>query len=116
MVAAHPWGTPLPRPRLHAGHLQGNPPFGRRGTELRLPVDARARRIDLCPAMTAAAPEVLRNHIELHRNRLGETLIAQIGRGDQNETAASAAFDLRIEPMTNQIGDCVDTLHSHVHA
>jgi len=72
-----------------------------------------ARRVDLRPAMAAAAPKVLCDHVELHRNRLGEALIAQLGRGDQHDTAASEAFDLRVEPMTNQIGDCVDTLHSH---
>jgi hypothetical protein len=63
--------------------------------------------------MTAAAPKVLRNHIELHRDRLDETLIAQLRRWDQHDPAAFAAFNLRIEPIPNQIGDCVDALHSH---
>lgn len=72
-----------------------------------------ARGIDLRPAMAAAAPQVLCDHVELHRNRPGEALIPKLRRGDQHDTPAYEAFDLRIEPMTNQIGDCVDTLYSH---
>ncbi|WP_155647028.1 MULTISPECIES: hypothetical protein [Erythrobacter] len=72
-----------------------------------------ARGIDLRPAVAAAAPQVLCDYVQLHGNRLGEALIAQLRRGDQHDTPASEAFDLRVEPMTNQIGDCVDTLHSH---
>jgi hypothetical protein len=63
--------------------------------------------------MAAAAPQVLRNHLELHRNRPGETLIAQLRCWNEHNSAAPAAFDLRVEPMPNQIGDRVDALHSH---
>ena len=36
-----------------------------------------AGRIDPCAAVAAAAPQVLRNHRQLHRDRFREALIAQ---------------------------------------
>jgi len=51
-----------------------------------------ARSIDLRPAVAAAAPKVLRNHVQLHGNRLGEALIAQLRRGDQHDTPASKSL------------------------
>lgn len=35
-----------------------------------------ARRVDLRPTVAAAAPQVLCDHVQLHRNLLGEALIA----------------------------------------
>jgi hypothetical protein len=63
--------------------------------------------------MSAAAPQVARDDIELHRYRLRKALITKASGRDDHDTAASAALDLRIEPMPNQIGDRVETLHSH---
>jgi len=63
--------------------------------------------------MTAAAPKVLCDHVQFHRDRLGEALIAQPGRRDEHHSAALTALDLRVEPMPNQIGDRLDALHSH---
>jgi len=56
---------------------------------------------------------MLRDHRKLHWDRLGEALIPQPGRRDDHDAAASAAFNLRIETMSDQIGDSVETLASH---
>jgi hypothetical protein len=40
-------------------------------------------------------------------------LIPQSGRRDDHDAAASSAFNLRIETMSDQIGDSVETLASH---
>ncbi|WP_146107633.1 hypothetical protein [Porphyrobacter sp. HT-58-2] len=63
--------------------------------------------------MTAAASQMLSDHRKIHRDRLGEALIAQPGRRDNHDAAAPAAFNLRIETMSDQIGDRVETLTSH---
>lgn len=63
--------------------------------------------------MTTAASQMLSDHRELHRDRLGEALIAQSGRRDDHDAAAPAAFNLRIETMPDQIGDSVEALASH---
>jgi hypothetical protein len=56
---------------------------------------------------------MLRDQRKLHRDRLGETLIAQPGRRDDHHAAAATAFNLRIETVADQIGDSVETLASH---
>jgi hypothetical protein len=48
---------------------------------------------------------MLRDHRKLHRDRLGEALIAQPGRRDDHDAAAPSAFNLRIETIPDQIGD-----------
>jgi hypothetical protein len=78
-----------------------------------LPLDDGTGCIDFRAAMTAAAPKVLRNHFELHWNGLRKALIPKPRCRDKNHAAALATFDLRVEPMPNQIGDRVDALHSH---
>lgn len=55
---------------------------------------------------------MLRDQRKLHRDRLGETLIAQPGRRDDHHAAAATAFNLRIETVADQIGDSVETLAS----
>ena len=63
--------------------------------------------------MTTAAAQVTGNHVQLKGYRLGEALIAQPGRRHDDYTPAAPALDLRIEAMTNEIGDRIEAFGSH---
>lgn len=63
--------------------------------------------------MTTAAAQVPGYHVQFEGDRPGEALIAQPGRRDDDYTPAAAALDLRIEAMTNKIGDRIEAFGSH---
>lgn len=63
--------------------------------------------------MTTAAAQVPGYHVQFEGDRPGEALIAQPGRRHDDYTPAAAALDLRIEAMTNKIGDRIEAFGSH---
>ena len=63
--------------------------------------------------MTTAAAQVSRDDLQFEGDRSGEALIAQPGCRHDDYTPASAALDLRIEAMTNKIGDRIEAFGSH---
>ena len=63
--------------------------------------------------MTTAAAQVPGYHVQFEGDRPGEALIAQPGRRHDDYTPAAAALDLRIEAMTNEIGDRIEAFGSH---
>ena len=65
--------------------------------------------------MTTAAAQVPGYHVQFEGDRPGEALIAQPGRRHDDYTPAAAALDLRIEAMTNEIGDRIEAFGSHTH-
>jgi hypothetical protein len=63
--------------------------------------------------MTTAAAQVPGYHVQFEGDRPGEALIAQPGRRHDDYTPAAAALDLRIEAMTNEIGNRIEAFGSH---
>ena len=74
-----------------------------------------AGRINPGTAVTTAAAQVPGYHVQFEGDRPGEALIAQPGRRHDDYTPAAAALDLRIEAMTNEIGDRIEAFGSHTH-
>ena len=63
--------------------------------------------------MTTAAAQVPGYHVQFEGDRPSEALIAKPGRRHDDYTPAAAALDLRIEAMTNEIGDRIEAFGSH---
>lgn len=63
--------------------------------------------------MTTAAAQVPGYHVQFERDRLGEALIAQPGSRYDHHTPAAATLDLRIEAITNEIGDRIEAFGSY---
>jgi hypothetical protein len=63
--------------------------------------------------MTTAAAQVPGYHVQFEGDRLGEALIAKPRSRHDDYTPAAAALDLRIEAMTNEIGNRIEAFGSH---
>jgi hypothetical protein len=63
--------------------------------------------------VTTAAAQVPGYHDQFERDRPGKALIAKPGCGHDHHSPAAAAFDLRIEAMTNEVSDRIEAFNSH---
>jgi hypothetical protein len=63
--------------------------------------------------VTTAAAQVPGYHAQFKRDRPAEAVIAKPGRRHDHHAPAAAALDLRIETMTNEIGDRIEAFDSH---
>jgi hypothetical protein len=61
----------------------------------------------------AGAAQVPRDNLQFHRDGFRKASVSETRSSDDDNAAAPAAFNLRIETMSDQIGDSVETLASH---
>ncbi|WP_147161478.1 hypothetical protein [Novosphingobium sediminis] len=63
--------------------------------------------------MTAAAAQVPRDYLQLHRDGFGKASVSQLGCRNDHDAAAAETFYLRVEAMANQIGQGIETFAAH---
>jgi hypothetical protein len=61
----------------------------------------------------AGAAQVPRDNLKFHRDGFRKALVSETRSSDDDNAAAPAALNLRIETMPYQIGHRVETLASH---
>jgi len=69
--------------------------------------------INPATAVTADAAQVPGYHVQFEGDRSSKALIAKPDCGHDHHSPAAAALDLRIEAMTNEIGDRIEAFGSH---
>lgn len=71
--------------------------------------------VQLGSPVTAAAAQVPRDDLQLHRDGFGKASVSQFGRRNDHNAAACETFNLCVEAMANQIGHRIETLAAHSH-